>query len=281
MLWWVIRWLAGAADRPTLNGHPPEQIPGKPAEVLYRAAQEVKSIAFDESGNIVDYSAMRRSDSYAKLRELTGALRLCQLEELGDQADRLAFWINLYNALILDSIVCYKVKGRIPLTLFQRAAYNVCGMRFSADEMEHGVLRGNRPHPVLRLRTFRGDDPRQPAVISEPDPRIHFALNCGARSCPPIAFYRGDRINDQLELASRGFLQTGGAVVSADHGSLKLSRIFRWYQSDFGGRRGVLHFVADRWPDEAESALIRSDGLRLEYLPYDWYVNSLGRPEAT
>lgn len=279
-LWGLIHLLAGARSGAILNRDAPATVPPWPDQALYRAAQEVKSISVDEAGKRVDYAGLSQSPSYQKLREITGALPLCQLEDLGDEADRLAFWINLYNSLILDAVVCYGIEGGIPLTLFQRAAYNVCGRRFSADDIEHGVLRGNRPHPVFWLRPFGPHDPRQRAVIDDPDPRIHFALNCGARSCPPVDFYQGEKIEGQLELATRSFVQSGGVEVSPKAGVLRLSQIFRWYQGDFGGRQGVLDFVADHWWDSEEADLIRSGNLRLEYLPYDWSVNAL-RTSAT
>jgi hypothetical protein len=106
------------------------------------------------------------------------------------------------------------------------------------------------------------------------DPRLHFALNCGGRSCPPIGAYAASRLDEQLHLASLAFL-AATATLEPGIGVLRLSRIFRWYQSDFGGKEGVLAFVADHTTDAAVSAHIAQlpNQLRLQYDSYDWRLN--------
>jgi hypothetical protein len=73
--------------------------------------------------------------------------------------------------------------------------YNIGGAVYSLDDIEHGVLRANRGHPAAGGRPqFGPEDPRRRGlVVQELDPRIHFALNCGARSCPPIRVYTEEK----------------------------------------------------------------------------------------
>lgn len=273
-LWRTLRGVMAAHE--VLNeAAPAMEVPARPDRGLYRAAQAVKAVAVDRGGRRVDYEALAKSEAYGNLRRLTCTLPLCRLQDLGGRRPRLAFWINLYNALILDAIVCFGVEERVSPAFFQRAAYNVCGHRFSADDIEHGVLRGNRPHPLFRLRPFPPNDPRRRSIIEPFDPRIHFALNCGARSCPPIAFYEGDRIDDQLRTATASFLNGGGADVDLDLGTLHLSKILDWYGSDFGGREGVLSTVADHLSNEEEAEAVRSGELRILYRDYNWSVNQV------
>lgn len=59
--------------------------------------------------------------------------------------------------------------------------YNIGGRVYSLDDLEHGLLRGNKPHPSTGKTAFHQGDPRLQFVISELDPRIHFALVCGAK----------------------------------------------------------------------------------------------------
>jgi hypothetical protein len=188
----------------------------------------------------------------------------------------MAFWINLYNVLILDAVIHFQLEGRVPFSLFQKAAYNVCGHRFSADDIEHGVLRANRPHPIYRLRPFSASDPRATAIVDGFDHRIHFALNCAASSCPPIAFYHGEHLEQQLELATANFIQGQGAQLNPEAKRLTLSKIFKWYLADFGGDSGVRKLVSEHLPAE-EAAIIRSNQVRIKYADYDWTVNKILR----
>ncbi|MCH8338763.1 MAG: DUF547 domain-containing protein, partial [Chloroflexi bacterium] len=149
-------------------------------------------------------------------------------------------------------------------------AYNVGGMRFSADDIEHGVLRGNRRHPYLPFTQFAKGDPREMMSIEDPDPRMHFALVCGARSCPPISAYDGEQLDAQLDLAAAAFINGIGAQFDPEAKILFLSRIFKWYAGDFGGREGALRLV-DQYLDTS----VAIAGARIRYLPYDWSVNSL------
>ena len=60
-------------------------------------------------------------------------------------------------------------------------AYNIGGLVYNLDEIEHGVLRRNKGHPNAGKQEFPDDDPRAKVSLTSLDPRIHFALNCGAR----------------------------------------------------------------------------------------------------
>jgi hypothetical protein len=191
---------------------------------------------------------------------------------LGNRSQQIAFWINLYNALILHGVIHYKVSGSMLRDpgFFRRVAYDVGGMRFSADDIEHGVLRGNRRHPYLPFPQFAKDDPRLMMSIEDPDPRMHFALVCGARSCPPIASYAGQDLDKQLDQAAAAFINGIGARLDLAKQTLYLSRIFKWYAGDFGRAEGVLRLV-DRYFDGPGDIA----GARVRYLPYDWSVNAV------
>ena len=87
--------------------------------------------------------------------------------------------------------------------MWSEFAYNVGGLLFSLDEIEHGVLRCNRGHPKDKKPMFglTENDPRMKLMLTKFDARIHFALNCGANSCPPIRIYQADRLNAQVGIA--------------------------------------------------------------------------------
>ena len=72
------------------------------------------------------------------------------------------------------------------------------------------------------------------------DPRIHFALVCGARSCPPIGFYEAEQIDFQLQLAAESFINSSQVKILPQEGTVLISKIFKWYKSDFGGSDSTL-----------------------------------------
>jgi hypothetical protein len=104
------------------------------------------------------------------------------------------------------------------------------------DDIEHGILRRYRN----KLSQGYREQSNVPVAIkqlavAEIDYRIHFALNCGAKSCPPIAFYKYERIDDQLNLAAASFLSSETKVDEANK-ELTTSKILFYYEGDFGGK---------------------------------------------
>ena len=106
------------------------------------------------------------------------------------------------------------------------------------NEIENGILRSNRSSmATLYMKPFSVSDPKMRIILPQVEPRIHFALNCGARSCPPIRVYTEDRIDSQLDTASRSFLDQEVSLIKdpvTDKWTLELSKLFLWYGEDFG-----------------------------------------------
>src|SRR5437764_13882733 len=100
------------------------------------------------------------------------ALASTLLDGLADRRDRLAFWITVYNALVLHGIVRLGVRASVRRVwnFFGRVSYRVGGHVVSLDDIEHGVLRDNR-RPWPPLRSFGAGDPRRALAVRPPDPR--------------------------------------------------------------------------------------------------------------
>jgi hypothetical protein len=242
----------------------------------------LKAAAIAQDGSAVDYLRLRESEAYLNLRACTTGLRALRPETLATRAERIAFWLNLYNSLVIDAVIQFDIRASVTegwlglLAFFRRAAYEVGGQRFSAEDIEHGVLRANRGHPYLPGPQFGPGDPRLAWVVSPVDPRIHFALNCASRSCPPVNVYESGKLEAQLNLATVSFIRTT-TELDPSRGVLKLSRIFQWYADDFGGRQGVIEFVLGYLPEgEARHWLTGNrDRVELDYSPYDWTLNAV------
>ncbi|MDY6953442.1 MAG: DUF547 domain-containing protein, partial [Thermodesulfobacteriota bacterium] len=239
------------------------------AAALMRSIRGLRDAFYDTTRGRVDYEALRGSSQYGQYRLLTNGLRRFDLSRLVGRRDKLAFWVNLYNTIVVDGIVSLNIKRSVQEApeLFTRVKYAIGEHLFSADDMEHGMLRGNaRPWLHLR-RQFGPADPRKAWLLKPLDPRIHFALVCGSRSCAPIDYYDAATIYAQLEEAAKSFVNSSEVIVLPEEGKVLLSEIFRWYESDFGGRRGVLDFLCDYLADDhaREAIQERAESLRFEY----------------
>jgi hypothetical protein len=269
-----------------LNTAPALEDPGQAVDVaaeLKSAVNAFKAAAWDEKGIRVDYARLRDSEAYSSYRSSCAPLLgLLDLTALSTRGEQLAFWINLYNALVIDAVITFGVRqsvteGRIGLLrFFRRAAYEVGGLRFSCDDIEHGILRGNRGHLLIPGPQFAPSDPRRSWVMTPPDPRIHFALNCASRSCPPIGVYDANLVDQQLDQAAGNFINADVAI-DQKQGEVELSSIFRWYAGDFGGRAGVVALLLRYLPPEDNRRrwlADHQDQARLVYRPYDWTLNT-------
>lgn len=231
------------------------------------------------AGGQVDYARLREAPAFQQYCQAVAALHHAAPPAAPEAAR--AWWINLYNALIIHAVIALRIRRSVweDRGFFRRAAYRVGGLRLSADDIEHGILRGNRPHPLLRVRQFPPGDPRLRWTLPL-DPRIHFALVCASRSCPPVVIYTTDGLDAQLDAAAAAFITSGGVEVNGRQGVLYLSPIFKWYAADFGGKRGVLAFVS-RYLRRDPSPGLEERRIMIRYLRYDWTLNRAAPVEAT
>ena len=255
---------------------PPLEVGGAAAhgETLMARMLTAFSVATDGAG-LVDYARLAGSPEFAAAAEAARGLASVRLDTLTARGEKLAFWINVYNALVLHGIVGLGVRRSVARAwnFFGRAVYRIGGFLFSPDDVEHGVLRGNRRRVLPPPRPFGSRDPRCGFAISPLDPRIHFAINCGARSCPPVDVYRAEAIESQLDLATRGFVNT---EVTLEDGRIVCSRLFKWYRRDFEAAGGLTAFLLHHLDDgPVRRALADAAGPRVGFRPWDW---SLHRP---
>ncbi len=234
-------------------------------------------------GARVDYAALRvNREDLDSIVETFG--KVTELEFEGwSRAHQIAYLINAYNAFTLQAIVDhYPIDGGWLSFLrwapknsikqidgvWTERRWSAAGAEMTLDELEHE-----------RLRVPYGE------------PRIHFAINCAAISCPPLRRdpYVGERLERQLIVAARDFLASPeGLQIEGD--TIRASRVFDWFGEDFieeysqlvdaagsDRDRAVLGIVAKYGPAEA-SQLAQSGNARLRFLSYDWGLNDVESP---
>jgi len=263
-----------------LNAGDPSKISlDQPIDIaLTLAMADLKARFIDAEKGVVHYGAIRGSEEFERYKNLTKGLQLYDLRSLRERNQRLAFWINIYNTAVIHGVIELGLEKSVKefSGFFDRVTYKIGSFHFSLNEMEHGILRGNRRHPYGLLKPFRGKDPRLEFAILPPDPRIHFALVCGARSCPPIGFYEADQIDSQLQLAAESFINSSQVRIFPQERAVFISRIFKWYKSDFGGSDSALIDLLLKFLDTGEQKTFLQedrDRIRIRYQPYDWNLN--------
>lgn len=233
---------------------------------------------FNISLGRVNYRAMKQSESFREYLQLTASLRSFDPASLTDDNEKKAFWINIYNILIIHGVIEFDIRNSVLeiINFFGRIGYTIGNTFYTPDDIEHGILRRNRPHPAFRLSPFSLFDSRLPLMVETFDPRIHFALVCASSSCPPIEFYDPVSIDNQLDIATKSFVNRGGLEVKRENNTVRLSEIFRWYAHDFGKNKGELLDYLAKYADRetADFLTANRDKLRIEYLPYNWNLNS-------
>ena len=242
---------------------------GPAAEGLQAAMLAALAAHTDEQGR-VDYARLAGSDLFAAAERAARALNAAGLDRLTARPARLAFWLNVYNALVLHGIVRLGVRTSVLRTwnFFGRVSYRVGGLVLSLDDIEHGVLRGNARRKLPPLRPFAHGDPRLALVLAPPDPRYHCAITCGAASCPAVGVYRADAVDAQLDVAARGFVNQEVTLAGP---RVVCSRIFKWYRDDFEAAGGLAAFLLRHLDDgPVRAALVAGAAPCQHFLPYRW-----------
>ena len=189
---------------------------------------------------------------------------------LVDDAHRIAFWLNVYNGSVRVRLLVDPAAFRHRWRFFAGNAIVVAGHRLSANAIEHGILR--RSALVAGLGYLRNPFPSRfehRMRVSRLDARIHFALNCGARSCPPIAAWDPATLDADLERATTAYLAAETARM-LDGREIRVPRLLLWYRGDFGGRRGIMTLLR-------RHALVGpEEEPRVRYASYDWTMDVSG-----
>lgn len=213
----------------------------------------------DTAGVRVDYRSLADSPDW---KRLVAGLADADPDALEGRAERLAFWIDVYNILAIDLVLRHpgiesiREIGSLLRPVWDRDAGRVGGRERSLGEIEHEILR-----PLG-------------------EPRIHGAIVCASVSCPPLRRkpFTAARLDAELDEQMRRWLASPekGLRVDRESGTLYLSPVFDWFAEDFEADGGVLAFVSRYAPAPERTWLAaRAGDVRIRPLPYDWTLNAL------
>lgn len=192
----------------------------------------------------VDYKSIKTNKK--ELDAITKTFSATSVLSSWSKSDQLAFWINAYNAFTIDLIVnnypLKSIQGLDGGKPWDVKRINIGGKKYSLNNIENDIIRSQ----------FK-------------DARIHFAVNCAAKSCPPIlngAFF-GKTLDTQLDEATKKFINNK-KYQTITSSNLTLSKIFDWYGADFGD---IVTFI------NKYSNVKVSKSATIAYKDYDWALN--------
>jgi len=219
----------------------------------------------------VDYNAVKQHQPELDAHLNTVANLSAGEFETFSRAQQLAFYINAYNGRILHEVAShYPIKSVMDIQgVFKKNTFTVAGRLLTLDRLENEVLRP----------TFH-------------EPRIHFAINCAARSCPPLQGkpFTANQLDQQLEQAARGFMTDPKQNrYDPTSNTVQISKLLEWFGGDFlskypdaSPRKGltpeqaaVLTFAAQFVGQGPMKTFLRSGTPRVVFMEYDWRLNSV------
>jgi hypothetical protein len=235
---------------------------GSAAAKDYDPAAQVDHSAFDALlASYVQADGVRYAEWHAstpdrvRLDEYLAVLAAAEPSKL-TRYQRLAFWLNAYNALTLDLVLDhYPVKSIKDVdSPWKRKVVTVEGRELSLDEIENEIIRPGWKEPL-----------------------VHFALNCAAVSCPPLRAeaYDGRRLHDQLEEQAKSFLADSTTNFVDAKGKLHLSKIFDWYRRDFEQEKVSLVDWLRPYLPALEGRAAKD--VKIDFADYDWSLNEAKR----
>ncbi len=216
--------------------------------------------SFSNSNGTVDYTSIR-NDPFNLNKYITFINNVSPQNhpERFSESDAKAYWINVYNALAIKTIIDNPEVNSIKeiswgMGAFWRNKFLVGGKKMTLNNIEHKILRGKYK-----------------------DPRIHFAINCASNSCPPIGsrIVTGENLDKQLDSKASAFINDSSNVrIDHTNKEIHLSRIFKWFKKDFTTKHNnlILYILGYRYDiDSSNEAAIGS--YKIIYNKYDWHLN--------
>lgn len=193
------------------------------------------------------------------------------IEELDNALDtnnkRLAFWVNIYNAyiqvILQKNPELYEDRG----SFFKKNQIAIVGDTISFAKIEHGLIRKSQwEYGLGYIRKWFPNKLERKLRVDHPIFNIHFALNCGAKDCPPVAIYEWERLDEQFSEGTKIYLQRT-TDYDAESKEASVTSLFNWFRGDFGGKKGVKEIL------KKQGIIPMTKGVDLKYKNYDWTLD--------
>ena len=230
-------------------------------------------VAFVDSSGGVDYAGLKeaRRDLDLYLDSLASVDPRNHPGRFPTPQHALAYWLNAYNAFVLTGVIdSFPVASVMDIEggeFFDSRRFLAGEDTLSLNELENQIVR-----PQYR------------------DPRVHFALNCGATSCPALGgrAFSGDDLDARLDAARDRFLAGPYVRIDRDESTVYVTKIMEWFGGDFTswltesaegavrdpGKPSITDYLVLYLPDDDAAYLRGHPQVKVVFEEYDWALNS-------
>ena len=199
---------------------------------------------------LINYEFLRDDVAFRNLISETESFDTSKLET---DLQKISFWVNVYNIAAVNLITKHEPKNSIKDlgwafdSVWDKPAITINNVSYSLNKIEHDILR------------------------KMGEPGFHFAIVCASLSCPNLRSeaYTANLLFSQLDDQTTQFLKnpTKGLIYNVSRNQVEISKIFHWFEKDFGGKEGIKNFIS-------EYIKLPTDTYGITYLPYNWDLNS-------
>ena len=181
-------------------------------------------------------------------------------ELFNNDNDKKAYWINVYNAIILKLMIDNPGKNILDISLFKHAIFlkkhTIGGKRISPYKIENKILR----------KKYK-------------DSRIHFAINCASNSCPPLGnrILIGDSLDYQLNKKTKNYINNpSNIIINHKDKTIYVNKIFKWFKKDFLKDFDSINEYIYYYLNKDNLPINKNEFLsyKIKYEKYDWSINS-------
>tara|TARA_R110002012_G_scaffold322108_1_gene555935 strand:+ start:50429 stop:51217 length:789 start_codon:yes stop_codon:yes gene_type:complete len=188
-------------------------------------------------------------------------------KSLVTDSEKLAFWVNIYNGYIqivlAENPDLYKDRG----SFFKKKQIPIAGDTVSFEKIEHGIIRKSQwPLGLGYVRKWFPNAFERKLRVENRDYRIHFALNCGAKDCPPVAIYEADHLDVQFKKGTEKYLKET-SNYEKDNKKVIITPLFSWFRGDFGSKKEVKHIL------KKFEIIPTTENIEIDYKNYDWTLD--------
>ncbi|RRQ48154.1 DUF547 domain-containing protein [Maribacter algicola] len=208
---------------------------------------------------------IKNNENTQEIQDILSSTTIDVLEKKLDTNDKkLAFWVNIYNAYIQVILQKNPDLYQDRSEFFKKDQIHIAGETISFEKIEHGIIRKSQWEYGLGFvgKIFPGEFEKR-LRVDEPDYRIHFALNCGALDCPPVAIYEWERLDEQFGKGTARYLERT-TDYNIDEKKVLVTALFSWFRGDFGGVDGVKDIL------KHQKLIPTTKGIDIDYKNYDW-----------
>lgn len=200
-------------------------------------------------------------DEYIKI--LSSTTRKDIKAQIQTDRQKIAFWVNVYNAFIQHTLSTDPTLYQDRRKFFKKPRINIAGELLSFEDIEHGIIRRSQwPYGFGYFSSFFPAKWEKELRVKQVDWRIHFALNCGAKSCPQVAIYDPYMLDEQLDFMTNQVLSST-TYYNQMREEAKVIALFSWFRGDFGGTSGIKDILV-------KYRITPHRPKHIDYLEYDW-----------